>query len=68
MSRYSFLGRAVDTYGNVQSNVDIKIYLTGTKTGAIVYTERTGGIGISTLPQITTDIYGAFKFYVDDGD
>ena len=50
------------------NNVDIKIYLAGTSTGAIVYTQRTGGVGVSTPPQITTDVYGAFKFYVDDGD
>jgi len=68
MARYSFLGRAVDTYGNVHPNVGITIYLNGTSTGAIVYTQRTGGTGVSIPPQITTDAYGAFRFYVDDGD
>ena len=68
MARFSFLGRAVDSYGNVKANEGITIYLAGTLTPANIYTARTGGTVISTAPQITTDAYGRFHFYVDESD
>ena len=68
MGRFSFWGRAVDTFGNVKPNQGITIYLADTSTPAIVYTQQTGGTGISTAPQITTDNNGRFNFWVDDTD
>jgi len=68
MARYNFLGRAVDTYGNTKPNEGVTIYLSGTQTPATIYIQRIGGIGISSIPQITTDVYGRFNFYLDDID
>ena len=68
MARYSFWGRAVDTFGNVKPNTDIAVYLDGTLTPATIYEDQVGGIGVSTIPQDTTDNIGRFHFWLDDND
>ena len=68
MARYHMLGRVVDTYGNSKANENITIYLADTVTSAIIYKSKTGGTGISSVPQITSDAHGRFSFYVDDSD
>lgn len=68
MARYHFLGIARDTFGNVEPNSEISIYENNSSTAAIVYDDQVGGTPISAAPQITTDAYGRFDFWVDDGD
>ncbi len=68
MARYHFLGIARDTFGNVEPNHDISVFLNNTSTGAIVYSAEVGGTGVSAAPQLTTDEYGRFDFWVDDND
>ena len=68
MSRVHFWGRAVDTYGNIKPDTGITIYLTGTETPATIYTTQTGGTGITTAPQVTTDETGRFNFWIDNDD
>lgn len=68
MARYHFIGRLRDSYGNTIPNGDVSVYLAGTTTPAIVYTQAEGGQGISTIPQIKSDENGYVSFYVDDGD
>jgi hypothetical protein len=68
MPRYHFLGRAVDTYGNAQPRIGITINLANTATPAIVYENQVGGVPTSAAPQITTDSYGRFDFWVDTDD
>ena len=66
--RYSFWGRAVDTFGNVQLSEGITVYLEGTETPATVYTQQIGGSGISTAPQVSTDSAGRVDFWIDNDD
>lgn len=66
MSRFHFINRARDSYGNIKAGVGISVYLAGTTTPATVYTALTGGTGISTVPQVLTDSSGLYSFYIDD--
>lgn len=66
MSRYHFIGRSRDEAGNVVPNVSISIYLAGTTTPMKVWDDITGGTSTDTAPQVISDVYGLFKFYVDD--
>jgi hypothetical protein len=66
--RYRFNARTRDTYGNVVGYVDIYIYLAGTNTPAKIYTVKTGGSVIETVPQVSSDQYGYLSFFVDDND
>jgi hypothetical protein len=68
MARYKILARSVDTFGNAQKNIGISIYLAGTNNPATVYTTEVIITGISTTPQISTDNYGRFEFWVDTDD
>jgi len=68
MARYHFQGRSRDTYGNVKQNLPITIYEANTSVPAIIYTAFTGGTSTSAAPQISSDNYGYFDFYVDDAD
>ena len=70
MARYKLQGRARDTWGNATANLDIYIYKAGTSRtqDAIIYTSRTSTTAISAAPQISSDQYGSFNFWVDDTD
>lgn len=66
--RSHFLGRAVDIFGNAKSGVGINIYLADTLTPANVYLTQEGSSSIATAPQVLTDDYGRFSFWVSDED
>ena len=70
MARYKLQGRARDTWGNSISSLDIFVYVAGTSRlqDAIVYTSSTSTTAISAAPQIQSDTYGTFSFWVDDTD
>ena len=68
MARYSFWGRAVDTFGNITPNTGITVYDASTSTPSTIYENQVGGIDISTAPQVTTDETGRFNFWLDDND
>ena len=70
MARYKLQGRARDTWGNTISGLDIYIYVAGTSRlqDAIIYTSSTSTTAISASPQIQSDTYGFFNFWVDDMD
>ncbi len=70
MARYKLQGRARDTWGNATANLDIYIYKAGTSRtqDAIIYTSKTSTTAISAAPQISSDQYGSFNFWVDDTD
>ena len=70
MARYKLQGRARDTWGNTISGLDIYIYVAGTSRlqDAIIYTSSTSTTAISASPQIQSDTYGFFSFWVDDTD
>jgi len=70
MARYKLQGRARDTWGNAISDLDIYIYVAGTNRlqTAIVYTSNTSTTPLSAAPQLSSDSYGTFKFWVDDTD
>jgi hypothetical protein len=64
--RYHFFGRVRDSAGNVQPNVSVYVYLTGTTSAATIYRTYSGGTAITTAPQFFSDADGYFNFYVDD--
>ena len=64
--RQHYLGRVRNTYGTVQADVDVSIYLAGTVNAAIVYTVATGGDDITEAPQIQSDSDGLIDFYIDE--
>ena len=64
--RQHYLGRVRNTYGTVQADVDVSIYLAGTVNAAIVYTVATGGDAITEAPQIQSDSDGLIDFYIDE--
>ncbi len=66
--RYHFQGRSRDTFGNVKQNLPITIYETGTTTPATIYKDATGGVPVSAGPQVISDNFGYFDFYVDNLD
>lgn len=70
MARYKLQGRARDTWGNTISGLDIYIYVAGTSKlqDAIIYISSTSTTAISASPQISSDQYGSFQFWVDDTD
>ena len=70
MARYKLQGRARDTWGNTIASLDIYIYKAGTSRAvdAIIYTSKTSTTAISAAPQISSDVYGFFSFWVDDTD
>jgi len=70
MARYKLQGRARDTWGNTISGLDIYVYVAGTSRlqAATVYSSLTSTPGISATPQISSDSYGFFSFWVDDTD
>ena len=70
MARYKLQGRARDTWGNTITGLDIYVYVSGTSRtqDAIVYTSSTSTTAISAAPQISSDTYGFFNFWVDDTD
>lgn len=66
MARSHFIGRTRDTSGNSIPNIGVYVYLADTTTAASVFTEKIGGTAITIAPQITSDAYGLFDFYVDN--
>ena len=64
--RQHYLGRVRNTYGTVQADVDVSIYLAGTVNAATVYTVATGGVAITVAPQIQSDSDGLIDFYLDE--
>ena len=70
MARYKLQGRARDTWGNTISGLDIYVYVAGTSRlqAATVYSSITSTPGISATPQISSDTYGFFSFWVSDTD
>ncbi len=66
MARSHFIGRTRDTSGNSVASMSVYIYLADTTTPASIFTEKTGGTAITTAPQIVSDAYGLFDFYVDN--
>ena len=64
--RQHYLGRVRNTYGTVQEDIDVSIYLAGTVSAAIVYTVASGGVAITVAPQIQSDSDGLIDFYLDE--
>ncbi len=62
MRRYQ--GTVLDTAGNVQAGVSVRVYTANTTTDATLYSDD--GVTSKTNP-LTTDSKGVFWFYVEDG-
>ena len=65
MSRSICQGRFVDQSGNIVPDGSVTVFLAGTTTQALIYTQLAGG---SSTYFVTTDVEGRFFFYVDDSD
>jgi hypothetical protein len=63
--RHHFAGRTRDTYGNVQIMIPVSIYYSGTASAAPICATFDGASS-TTTPQVSSNSFGYFDFYVDD--
>lgn len=66
MSRHPVVGTCRDTSnGQVRGLSTVSVYLAGGTVPALIYTASSGGTVVNS---VTSDSYGKFLFYIDEGD
>jgi len=68
MARQLISGKIRGSHGELLRGADVYITLADTNLPATVYSAASGGVGIDSMPQLTTDNDGKVEFYMDPSE